>query len=659
MNPVRSGARPRASNVVVRLAIVAFVLACQSVVSATDAWARDPSSDAPSTATANAPSTATVNATSEANTATSASSNAQATASATATATPTATPPSEPWPTPGELAKRVFFKNWSGSLFQRGAWEDFMYGFWIFLALSTALLFVGELVARRAGYPPSAKLVRKVGIALTITGFLSYFSFFNPSVRHNEYYHRHEFFHYYLGSKYSTELGYTRLYECTAIAEVQLGRESQIRQASIRDLGAENLIKRATDTAVFLDPQSCTQHFSSERWSQFKADVKWLESVSRGNYWDNMKKDHGYNPPPVWTMTGKLLSSIGPASDGTFKLLASLDILLQAGSLAMIVWAFGWRVAAVASVFWGTNAAGNFYWTGGAFLRQDWLFLFIASLCLAKRRRFALSGAAFTWAGLLRVFPFAAGFGWLALIAWHWFKHGSLHPTHKRFLAGCLVAGGILVPASLVTAGSNSYSEFAHHIQLHNATPLTNHMGLQPMLVHTWEGRMRFARDDSESDPFAGWKQGRVERQSQMRPVSIAIWLFLAGWIVWALHRTRQFWLGLPLSIPLLFSLTNITCYYMVIFVAFAPLVRLRPALGPALLVTAAGSQVLLAHNYWIDDRFTSMSYLFCAFSLLPLVAFSRPVSRLALAKLFAASGGKAASSSKAASSAPSGTAQG
>ena len=36
-------------------------------------------------------------------------------------------------------------------------------------------------------------------------------------------------------------------------------------------------------------------------------------------------------------------------------------------------WAFGWRVMAVATVFWGCNAPANFYWTGGAFLRQDWI----------------------------------------------------------------------------------------------------------------------------------------------------------------------------------------------------------------------------------------------------------------------------------------------
>jgi hypothetical protein len=553
------------------------------------------------------------------------------------------TPPAAPGLTLFEAAgipgfnwlSRILFENWPGTFFQRSTWEDLMYGFWVLLALFAASLLVIEALMRRAGYPPSKRVVRGFSLALTVVGFLSYFSFFNPSVRHSAYYHRHEFYHYFLGSKYSSELGYKRLYECTAVAEIQLGRGSQLRQLEIRNLGEENLIQRITDTTVFDHPEYCTDHFTPERWEAFKADVGWMESVSRGTYWDNMKKDHGYNPPPVWTMAGKFFAQLGPANDHTFKLLSGIDIVLQIGTLLFLGWAFGWRTVALASVFWGCNSAGNFYWTGGGFLRQDWIFLFVASVCLAKKRKFALSGGAFMWSGLLRVFPFAAGFGWFVLMLLHLIRHGRLHKDHLRFLGGALVTAMVLVPASIAVAGAQSYREFAHHIALHNNTPLTNHMGLETMAVHTWDGRMRFARDDSQSDPFQSWKEGRIERKHALRPVFVVVWLALAAWITWALHRTKQFWIGLPLSIPLLFSLTSITCYYMVMFVVFAPLCRVRPALAPAFLATAAGSQVLLAHGYWIDDRFIAISYVFAAFAILPLIAFSRPITRQGLKALF------------------------
>ncbi len=38
-------------------------------------------------------------------------------------------------------------------------------------------------------------------------------------------------------------------------------------------------------------------------------------------------------------------------------------------------------------------------------------------------------------------------------------------------------------------------------------------MGNQSMMVHNWEGRMRFGRDDNlDVDPFMDWKKGRLER---------------------------------------------------------------------------------------------------------------------------------------------------
>ena len=207
----------------------------------------------------------------------------------------------------------------------------------------------------------------------------------------------------------------------------------------------------------------------------------------------------------------------------------------------------------------------------------------------------------------------------------------SFSRSHLRFIAGAAIAGAVLVPASMVVAGPGSYKEFAHHISLHKNTPLTNHMGLETMMVHNWDGRMRFTRDESLSDQFQPWKEGRTQRKHERMPFMIAIWIVVAGWIVWALHKTKHFWLGLPLSIPLVMSLTNMTCYYYVIFIAFAAVMRVRASVAPALLATAAASQILLEHFYWIDDRYTALSYLFFAFALVPLLVMSRPLTKKSL----------------------------
>ena len=55
----------------------------------------------------------------------------------------------------------------------------------------------------------------------------------------------------------SKELGYVRLYECSMIAEIELGRGDQIRKRDVRDLRM-NLIKPVASTYIVSDPKQCT-----------------------------------------------------------------------------------------------------------------------------------------------------------------------------------------------------------------------------------------------------------------------------------------------------------------------------------------------------------------------------------------------------------------
>jgi hypothetical protein len=518
------------------------------------------------------------------------------------------------------------FQIGSRDVFAHDNWESGMVFFKIGLALVSAGLLLIEARAAKLGERLSERTVKRLSIVFTVLGFLAYFDFFNPNTRYADYYHRHEFYHYYLGSKYSHALGYTRLYECTMIAEIENGRGAQIAKREIRDLTV-NLIRPVQETIVYKNPDECKHRFSPAEWEAFKKDVSWFESTARGGYWENMQQDHGYNPPPVWTATGKLFSSFAPAGDGFFKLLSLLDIVLQAGTLAMIGWAFGPRVMAVASVFWGTNAVANFYWTGGAFLRQDWVFLMVAAVCFARKRKFELAGGSLTWSSLLRVFPMIGFSGWIIVVGIHFWKHRKLHPDHRRLIGGCIVAAGLLIPASVVVAGPEAYRDFFAHIKVHNHTPLTNHMGLETMLVHDWQGRMRFTRDSTLDDPFELWKQGRNDRFDHLKPVFFAIAGAIFLWMTWALRRTKSLWIAAGLSIPLVISLTNLTCYYYCMFLITIPLMMALPTAAPAMLATAGASQILLKSFYFIDDQYTAESYLFYALGLALLWGYSRPFS--------------------------------
>lgn len=536
----------------------------------------------------------------------------------------------------GSIFGDIFFKPWKLEIFGKNVFaRDRFRGFTDFLAIGISLIAAGllllEMRAKKLGTPVPERFARRVGIGMTVVSFFLYFDFFNPNTRYDNYYHRHELYHYYLGSKYFEEIGYQRLYTCTSLAEVELGHGKKIRKREIRDLSARNLIVPTTKTYIFDNPGQCKDHFSDERWAAFKADVKWFERSARGDYWEKMQQDHGYNPPPVWTMVGHSIASLAPAGDTFFKLLASMDIMLQLSAVLLLYWAFGWRTMAMATIFWGCNAPANFYWTGGAFLRQDWIFLVVASLCCARKRKFVLCGIALTWAALLRVFPLVL-FGGVGLIMlFQLLRKRNICKDHLQFLGGCVLAAGLLVPASIASTGPNTYSEFAAHIGLHKGTALTNHMGLETILVHNWDGRMVFTRDDRLDDPFEGWKDGRTTRKEQRKPLFLAINAFMLLWLAWTLRRTRQLWIGMALSVPIIISLANVTCYYYSVFIAGAVLARARPALGPAYLALAGASQVLLLRFHWIDDKYTAQSYLFYAFGMCMLWVYSRPfdVTRL------------------------------
>jgi hypothetical protein len=171
---------------------------------------------------------------------------------------------------------------------------------------------------------------------------------------------------------------------------------------------------------------------------------------------------------------------------------------------------------------------------------------------------------------------------------------------------------------------------YAHTLKTLQNTALTNHMGLESVMVHNWDSRMRFLRNDNQDDPFEGWKANRGTRFKQMKPIFLAILVGVLGWTAWAMRRTKLLWLCLPLSLPLVITLSNMTCYYYSLFITLCALVHVRKELGPPMLVTAGVSSFMLwppYGYYWVDDRFVAQAYLFIALSIMGLWIYSRPFS--------------------------------
>jgi hypothetical protein len=501
-----------------------------------------------------------------------------------------------------------------------------------------ALLAAGCLFyeQHRAGMkrPVAERWKRFVGITLGLAAIVSYYHFFK--FNWPQYYHRHDQYHYYLGAKYFPELGYDDLYKCTAIAQDELGeiqtitgrvdvtKENRRADRKIRHLGADNLLKPA---AQFLEhPEECTKSFTPERWAAFKEDIRFFRSVSDRDFWERMQTDHGYNPPPVWMLAGRFFANMFPAGhmmlgSNWLQWLAQLDNLLIALMFGALWWAFGWRVFAMAAVFWGCNAPGDDYFVSGAFLRQDWLLFLVLAACLVRKRWFVAAGASLVYAGLLRIFPGLPVIGWLVVAGAYLVRHKRMAKHHQKMLLGGVLAAAILVPASIKLCGTEAYPNFFRHtLQVHNETPLTNHMGLRVLIAHKpWvgpsSGRAMYTKDDKLADPFEVWKRMRNERYYKYRPVAYVIIAASFVFFVWVVRRVKSMWIALCLGQIFIILLSQLTSYYYAFLVLTAPLTRAKRQIELPFLGLAAVSQLVWRAFGWFDDKsaaVTLISLVFC-----------------------------------------------
>jgi hypothetical protein len=495
-----------------------------------------------------------------------------------------------------------------------GAIDDHRLG-WIkaAIALAAAALSVHEstLAAKRVAWRRCWS--KGAALALAVMAIAAYFRFGDLGAA--RFYHGHEFFHYYLGSKYSRELGYERLYECVALAQAESGQKNEVLARKMMDLGVDLIVPatRALDR-----PEVCRDRFTAERWNSFKTDVVLFRRASSLDYWNHMQTDHGYNPPPVWTLMGHFWSSLHTPTDGYLQFLASFDLILIAGMFTAIRWAFGWRVFAVAAVFWGCQAAADYYWTGGAFLRQDWLFLLVLSASLLRKGYFALAGASFAYSALLRVFPGVLVVGWVVVLGAHLWRHKRIAPSHARVALGAIMAAVLLVSASVALTGASSYADFRKHILVHKHTPLTNNMGLETVLSQSYEGRTEFAYDPKLVDGFERWEALRRDRLAAFRPLHLVLLAALFIAFIAAVRRVRSLWIAQALSLGYVVGLVELTCYYYSLFILAALLSRHRRGIEQWVLAVAGISQLLAVNRYlnqYFDDKYVAQSVLFCIFA--------------------------------------------
>ena len=478
------------------------------------------------------------------------------------------------------------------------------------LALAGASLLAWEWALRRAGRPDERRRLRDALLAcLALLAALAWWDFAPQRLARTI--HEWEFYHHFIGGKYLRELGYTRLYDCTLIADDEAGFEIPPALRPIRRL-ATNRIEMAADVSA--DPEACKRHFTPERWDAFRADVQWFRERMPPRRWATAQTDHGFNATPAWAIAGSTLANTGPASEARLRVLALIDPLLLASMWGAACWGFGWRPTAAAILFWGTNEPGRSSWVQGAFLRQDWLAATLVGLALLRRGRMAAGGAALTVATLLRIFPgfLVAAFA-LRAAAGCWRRRSlRLPPSQRRFALGCAVALALVVPLSAAVTGSfDSWREFAENSRKHLATPLTNFLGLKSVVAYSPAETVMRVRDSSLPDPYTPWHATQRATFARRAGWFWAAVLAFAALLALAVEREEE-WAAPILGAGLVVVAGQIGCYYYALLSVYALLgPRREPASIGLLLLSAA--TLAIASSTRAQDETSVWQSLACA----------------------------------------------
>jgi hypothetical protein len=483
--------------------------------------------------------------------------------------------------------------------------------------LGTLWLAARLLLERRGALGRGAERILDVGLLLlgvaAAAAWWNLFQFNYPMFGHPS-----ETYHYYVGSKYFRELGYTRLYRCTALADAEAGRDD----TALRSL--RNLETNAVEPAArsLADPQACKAHFTPQRWRDFARDVAWFRSRLPARRWQRTQLDHGYNGTPAWGFFGWLLARTGTASDVQILALRLVDPALLVLAWALVGATFGWRTLCVALLFWGTNYPAQYGWVGGSYLRQLEVVALLAGLCLARRERNVAAGFLLCLAALVRIYPalLLAGPGLAAAARSLAARRLRLDRAERGLLLGGLLGLAVLMPLSVVGTGSaRAWLEFAENSRVLLDTPLRNDMGLRTLLAWEPGTRARDLSDPGLRDPYEPWKRARAESFAPRRPLFA---LLLAGYVgLLALAvRGQPLWVALVLAAGLVPMAVELTCYYAVVLVVFALLWERHPPVGIALCGLSAVGWAIVDRFHFFDEIFTWISLASVLFVLFATV---------------------------------------
>jgi len=368
---------------------------------------------------------------------------------------------------------------------------------------------------------------RRYTVLLIVLMLLAVSGHYNMGRFHgNNYAHYHEVIHYYLGSKYFPELGYSDLYNAFLAADRETGHK--FRHISIiRDLGSKELVKVSDVEAQI---RAIPEKFTPERWRAFKAELQFFRDKRS---FKKLMLDHGYNPSPVWTVEGRAMSAFFSLFALTQKQMVRaivwVDPLLLSLTFVMIWVAFGFKMMAFSLIFWGANPLVLYDYTGGAFMRQNWLASLIIGICLFKKNKSVAAGVFMANSIGVRLFPAV----FMLLPAFH-FAYGWIKgkkASMRLLLFGCSTVVSFLALFFLslnFAGGLGSWATFLKNATEHNKGVYTNHISYRNLFIYE-KNRNANSYKSTGAYHHERWRLDKEERVAGLKPLIHISLLLLLG----------------------------------------------------------------------------------------------------------------------------------
>ena len=386
-----------------------------------------------------------------------------------------------------------------------------------------------------------------------------------------------DMFHYVIGARYQPELGYDHFYDACLLAlrEIENEQEDEIfwKRFQYRDMRSYEMLPGA---AALIQEEAIKAPFSDGRWEQFVRDVGYFHRDLTPEYFYNVLGDHGYNPPPTYSLIARLFVGGGDITESKLLLLASIDWILLLLIFGLLVWGFGWEASLVVTTLFGIAYMSNFSWVGNAYLRFGWLAGIVGGIVFQKKGMPVASGLSLAFAAGLRVFPGILLFSLAFPFIWSWLKvlkrqKASEEPSSWKddllawrrsqqcvqlmktvVSAAALLIGWGLV-AELVLSRSGIWTEWKETISLHEGRLSANHVGLRAgITIHPDLTSGRIVAED----PIEWWNEKKAETLSDRSWIYLPLILVYLGLLL-ACARAREMDRYLSLSLTAVFFLSR------------------------------------------------------------------------------------------------------